>query len=174
MKPITLIEDQSKLDQIYAEIEQRVQAAQAEKPAWPCKKGCDLCCRRLAHPPEVTAVEWQRLHKAIQQFPFDTRTDVEQKIVALADHQQGFVTCPMLDEEAGACRVYDSRPAACRMYGFYVSRRNNQWCQQIEDLFQAGALDGVTFGNHSAMNRQLQQQFGDIKSIVDWFLEAES
>lgn len=176
MSTIPLIEDEAKLAKIYAEIEQRVSAAQAARPVWPCKMGCDACCRRLAHPPKVTAVEWHHLKKGIQALPKHVFDEVEQKILALADRDEEkrpFVTCPLLDEEIGACRVYAHRPAACRMYGFYVSRYNNQWCQQIEDLFQDGALDGVMLGNVSSMNRYIQNKFGEIRSIVFWWNEAD-
>ncbi len=166
---VIFIDDHRQLAQIYDEIEHRVSSAQAEKPIWPCRKGCDLCCRRLAHVPEVTAVEWQKMQLGIQQLPLDIQTEVAHKIKSLKGHQEGFVTCPLLDEEAGACRIYEHRPAACRMYGFYVSRRNNQWCQEIEDLFQAGELDGVTFGNYAAMKRTLGEQFGDVYPITIWF-----
>jgi hypothetical protein len=43
------------------------------------------------------------------------------------------------------------------------------WCQQIEELYEAGALEGVTLGNYSAMQRQLGQAFGDVQSIVIWY-----
>lgn len=169
--PIQLIEDQDALESIYAEIEHRTQAAQQARPIWPCQKGCDLCCRRLAHPPEITAVEWEQLREGMRQLPTSVQEEVYHKVLALREHTEGVVVCPLLDEEAGACRVYAHRPAACRMYGFYVARRHNQWCQQIEELYESGALDGVTFGNYTAVQRQLEQQFGERRSIVAWLLE---
>ncbi|MEM7332950.1 MAG: YkgJ family cysteine cluster protein [Chloroflexota bacterium] len=165
---ITFFEANEELSQIYDEIEHRVSEAQTNKPIWPCQKGCDACCRRLAHVPEVTAVEWQQMQVGIQNLSPAIQAQFLEKISALKNHQEGFVTCPLLDEEAGACLIYEHRPAACRMYGFYVSRYNNQWCQDIEDLFQAGELEGVTFGNFAAMTRHIQEQFGERQSIIAW------
>ena len=166
--------EKAQLAQIYNTIEIRVQAAQKSHPVWPCKMGCDACCRQLANPPEITAVEWQHLYAGIQTLPQTIQLEVQQKIEALAhrdEKEQPVVTCPLLDEAKGACRVYDYRPAACRMYGFYVSQHNNQWCQMIEELDQAGKLEGAVLGNYSAMRRQIQQNFGPIRSIVDWWQE---
>ena len=177
MSMIPLVDDEAKLSKIYAEIEQRVSEAQAARPVWPCQMGCDGCCRRLAHPPEITAVEWHHLNKGIQALPKHIFGEIEQKVLALAERDEEkrpFVTCPLLNEELGACRVYEHRPTACRMYGFYVSRYNNQWCQQIEDLFQQGKLDGVVFGNYASMNRVIQKTFGTIQPITLWWNEMRN
>jgi Fe-S-cluster containining protein len=160
------------LIKLYDEIELRTRSATRERPVWPCRRGCDACCRRLARPPEVTAVEWQFMFQGIQALPSATQVAIGHKITALANRDTddlNFVVCPFLDEEAGACLIYAYRPAACRMYGFYVSRQSNMWCQQIEELYEAGALEGVTLGNYSAMQRQLGQAFGDVQSIVIWY-----
>jgi Fe-S-cluster containining protein len=161
-----------KLIELYDEIELRARTAAAERPVWPCRRGCDACCRRLAQPPEVTAAEWQLMAQGLQALPADTQAAIGQKIVALANRKPDatdFVVCPFLDESEGACLIYAQRPAACRMYGFYVSRQSNMWCQQIEELYQGGALAGVTLGNYSAMQRQLSQAFGNVHSIVIWY-----
>ena len=163
------------LIKLYDEIELRAYSATMERPIWPCRRGCDACCRRLARPPEVTAVEWQLMAQGLQALPVDTQAAIGQKIAALANWKPDatdFVVCPFLDESEGACLIYAQRPAACRMYGFYVSRQSNMWCQQIEELYEAGALEGITLGNYSAMQRQLGQAFGDVESIVIWFQQA--
>lgn len=165
---LPLIDDQAELDKIYAEIASRTEAAHAEKPIWPCRKGCDLCCRRLANVPALTAAEWTRLAEGIAQLAEEVQHEIEAKILALGEGERPFIVCPLLDEASGACRVYHHRPAACRMYGFYVSRYNNQWCEQIDALFEAGQLDGVTLGNYAAMKRQLHRQFGETKTLVEW------
>lgn len=172
MPKISFVDEDPALAKLYVEIQSRTDQAQADQPNWPCHKGCDLCCRQLAQIPDITAVEWQRLWRGMQTLPNDIQQSVIKKIMALADHENGRIVCPLLDEQAGACRVYDSRPAACRMYGFYVSRHNNQWCDQIETLFQAGALEGVTLGNLPAMQRQFAQRFGASRSLVDWLQET--
>lgn len=172
MNDVQWIESEETLAQINAEIETRVQAAQAARPVWPCKKGCDLCCRRLAQPLELTAVEWHRLQTGLAQLSKDIQAEIEQKILALREWDEAerpFIVCPMLDEKAGACHVYAHRPAACRMYGFYVSRHNNQWCHMIDELFEARELEGVTLGNLTAIKRQIRQELGLNRSIVDWY-----
>ncbi len=174
MQNVSFIENDAQLTEVYKEIETRVAQAQRTHPVWPCKKGCDACCRRLAQPPEFTAVEWLRLYQGIQTLPNAIQDDIKEKVAALAhrdETEQSFVVCPLLDEEKGACHVYAHRPAACRMYGFYVSQHNNQWCQLIEDLFQAGDLEGAMLGNHTAMRRLIRQKFGDTRSIVQWWQE---
>lgn len=163
---------QPQLIELYDEIELRARIAVAEQPVWPCRRGCDACCRCLAQPPEVTAVEWQLMLQGLQALPADTQASIGHKITALARREPDntdCIVCPFLDKAAGACLIYAQRPAACRMYGFYVSRQSNMWCQQIEDLYQAGALDSVTLGNYSAMQRQLGQAFGAGQSIVIWY-----
>jgi Fe-S-cluster containining protein len=112
----------------------------------------------------------------LQALPDDIQAAISQKIIDLANREPDdtdFVICPFLNEREGACLIYAQRPAACRMYGFYVSRQSNMWCQQIEELYEAGVLEGVTLGNYSAMQRQLGQVFGNMQSIVIWYQQAE-
>lgn len=169
MNDLPLIENQQQLNQIYREIEERVTAARDSRPIWPCQAGCDACCRRLARPLVITAAEWHTLQAGLAQLPAAVQETIGRKIKALAAWEGGSVVCPLLNEEKGMCRVYDHRPAACRMYGYYVAKRNNQWCELIEALSEAGELDGVMLGNYAAVTRELRQQFGEQKSIVDWY-----
>jgi Fe-S-cluster containining protein len=166
------------LDVIYLGIAHRVGAAIEERPLWPCRRGCDACCRRLANPPEMTAAEWRLLYRGLLQLPAAAQEVVAAQIMALSERAAGpgqFVTCPFLDQEQGACRVYEFRPAACRMYGFYVSRDGNQWCNDIQALYEAGELEGVILGNHSAVNRELARCFGEVKPLDVWYqAERES
>jgi hypothetical protein len=55
------------------------------------------------------------------------------------------------------------------MYGFYVSRTEHWWCADIQALDEAGMSDGIILGNHRAVERLLQQQCGEAKSLVEWF-----
>lgn len=162
---------ENNLEIIYLEIADRTGAIKAARPRWPCRRGCDLCCRRLPCPPEVTAVEWDRLYAGFRQLPASTQTAVAQKIRALPDKTVPgqYLTCPFLDEAAAACLVYKHRPVACRSYGFYVSRRSNQWCGQIEEMVNEGLAAGITLGNHQALTRRMTKQFGPVKSITTWF-----
>ena len=154
---------------IYTDIDQRVRAITAARPNWPCRQGCDACCRQLARPPEMTAMEWHVLQQGFLQLSPRTQHEVAARIQALAHWQSGPVVCPCLDLVHGACLVYTHRPAACRMYGFYVSRTDHWWCADIQALDEAGISDGIILGNHSAVERLLHQQCGEVKSLVEWF-----
>jgi uncharacterized protein len=56
------------LQVIYTDIAHRVGAITAVRPIWPCHKGCDGCCRRLAQPPAMTAAEWQVVYQGFLQL----------------------------------------------------------------------------------------------------------
>jgi len=160
------------LQKLYEKIEIRTSSAQEVKPDWPCRKGCSLCCQKLAYPLIITETEWSYLSKGMAQLPPEVQQEVHQKIESLGTWdktQQKHVVCPLLDQETGACRTYEYRPAACRMYGFYVSRHNNQWCEEIEVLYTSHQLDGVILGNFTATKEQLKRNFGEEKSIVEWY-----
>ena len=157
------------LDVIYTDIAQRVRAMTDARPLWPCRKGCDGCCRRLAQPPEMTAAEWDVVRQGFLHLSPATQHEVAQRIRALADWTDGSVTCPFLDDTHGTCLIYAYRPAACRMYGFYVSRMDHWWCADIQALYEAGVCDGVVLGNYGAIERALHQQCGEVKALVEWF-----
>jgi hypothetical protein len=154
---------------IYADIDQRLQAITAARPNWPCRQGCDHCCRNLAQPPEMTAAEWHAVQQGFVQLSPQTQHEVARRIQALAPWQGAPVTYPFLDETHGACLIYAYRPAACRMYGFYVSRTAHWWCDDIQALYEAGGCDGLILGNHGAIARALQDQCGEVKSLLEWF-----
>jgi Fe-S-cluster containining protein len=88
-------------------------------------KGCDGCYHQLARPPEMTAAEWQVVYQGFLQLSPTTQHEVASCIWALADWQDGPVTCPFLDATHGTNLIYDHRPATCHMYGFYVSRMDH-------------------------------------------------
>ncbi len=161
------------LDEIYAEIEARSAACMAARPSWPCRRGCDHCCRTLANVPDVSETEWRRMWREIEAMDSAEFETVRRRMQTLQTHEpdSGHVICPLLDRNAGACRIYAGRPAACRMYGFYVTRTGNLWCDDIQALDDAGELDGVVVGNGSAVGRQLRHQFGAPRPITDWFAE---
>ncbi len=56
------------LADIYKTIDQRVAAITAAQPLWPCQKGCNGCCRRLAQAPEMTAAEWRVVYAGFLQL----------------------------------------------------------------------------------------------------------
>jgi Fe-S-cluster containining protein len=154
---------------IYTDIDQRGRAITTARPNWPCRKGCDHCCRNLAQPPEMTAAEWHVVQQGFTQLSPDAQHEVARRIQALAHWQGAPVTCPFLDATHSACLIYTHRPAACRMYGFYVSRTAHWWCDDIQALYEAGDCDGLILGNHGAIERALHDQCGEVKSLLEWF-----
>ncbi|WP_179228557.1 YkgJ family cysteine cluster protein [Leptolyngbya ohadii] len=143
-------------------IESRVQAIRAERDGWLCKRGCDYCCRHLDHPPDLTAIEWERVDAAVAQLPVSEQAIVEQKINALlqqiAEGNLGLsVVCPYLNEQEGACRIYDARPIACRTYGFFAARHEEQYCQQIRDEIAHRGEGTIVWGNAEAIRKKLEQ-----------------
>jgi Fe-S-cluster containining protein len=135
-------------------------------PDWPCRKGCDHCCRHLAAEPELTAAEWLLLRQGIDALPPEVRARVEAGIRALRGAARPIV-CPMLDETSGACLVYDQRPIACRTYGFYVERGEGLYCGAIEAEVADGRMADVVWGNQCAVEVRLQE-LGGRKGISEW------
>ena len=163
----------SDLHEVFLQIETRVQAVVDSRPEWPCHKGCDGCCRRLAHLPELTEAEWRDVQQGVEQLDAATQQRVRSRLCELsAEPVTGPVICPLLETEAGICLIYAHRPATCRMYGFYVSATGNLWCDDIQQRSVAGMTDGVVLGNQDAVEREMTQQFGATRSLVDWFRDA--
>ena len=119
----------------------------SEKPEWPCRRGCDHCCRSLSTPMRVSRAEYERIVAAIGVVP------------EVSDPR----VCPLLDA-SGACRIYDARPIACRTYGFYAARDGGRGCSIVEE---SGVTDGVMLGNHDVIERALDE-LGDHKSLAEW------
>jgi uncharacterized protein len=155
---------QQLLNNLDERIESRVQAIRAERDWWLCQQGCDHCCRHLAHPPELSAVEWKRLDEAVVHLPTPERMVVEQKIDTLlqqiSEGTLSQVVCPYLNEQEGICRIYDSRPIACRTYGFFVARDHDQYCHKIETEINNRADQAIVWGNAETIRNDLEQISG--------------
>lgn len=80
------------------------------------------------------------------------------------------VTCPLLDIERDACRVYAQRPVACRTYGFYVQRDKGLYCRDILQQVERGAHENLVWGNQDGIDRQLAS-LGETRALTDWFQE---
>ena len=154
------------LSTLHADIDARVAAIRAAHAEWPCAKGCDACCRRLAAVPQLTAGEWELLRDALAAFPEEKLAQIEHRLSALETRAP--VTCPLLDEASGACPVYAQRPVACRTYGYYTQRDGGLYCGDIEARVSAGQLDDVIWGNHDAIDRRLTR-LGEPRALTDWF-----
>lgn len=156
------------LIQLHAEIDARVDSIRAENPDWLCRQGCDGCCHRLAEIPQLTAAEWALLQQGLATLPQALLQDIGRNIAALKTQQSRPVVCPLLDQTAGACRVYPYRPIACRTYGFYVQRDKGLYCKDIESQVDSGALSDVVWGNQDAIDQRLKST-GETRKLTSWF-----
>lgn len=156
------------LAQLHTDIDSRVSAIRDDNPDWLCRMGCDGCCRRLAEIPRLTAEEWDLLQEGLAALPPEVRREIGQEIAALAAQPSRPIICPLLDREAGACRVYAHRPVACRTYGFYVQRDQGLYCKDIEAHVAGGVLAEVVWGNHDAIDHRLCG-LGEARELTEWF-----
>lgn len=146
---------------------EEIAAAHAD---WPCRKGCDDCCRRLASEPRVSEVEWRAIVAALELLPGDVadaaRTRIRESAAATRP-----VVCPLLDTGAGACLVYEARPVACRAYGFYAERQYVLGCGRIEAI--AKEARDVVWGNHVALEDEMRG-LGPASELAEWLAAAEN
>ena len=155
------------LQSLHIDIDARVSAITATKADWPCRRGCDGCCHRLAQIPELTEAEWRLLQTGLKALAPDVRQKVYQKAATLSTQTPRKITCPMLDTTTGSCLVYAFRPVACRTYGFYVERDKGLYCSTIEALVNEGEFFHIVWGNHDTINRRIAK-LGAPRLLVDW------
>ena len=156
------------LAQLHADIETRVQTIRKQHSDWLCGLGCDGCCHRLAEIPLLTAAEWDWLKVGLVALPPEQLQEIGRGIVALTEQTARPIVCPMLDQTAGACRVYVHRPVACRTYGFYVQRDKGLYCKDIETRVADGNWAEVVWGNQDAVDKQLGS-LSDSRELTEWF-----
>jgi len=156
-------------EEIAARCEQTAQA----HPFWPCRAGCDHCCRSLADIPRMTEPEWRRLSDALTRLPPHERTDAMQRIEPLRDATQRPFMCPFLDGERGTCRVYEARPLACRTYGFYAEGQHGKHCSRVSDALAEHDSSEVVWGNESALFARAEMEFGPTRTLLEWFDDRE-
>jgi Fe-S-cluster containining protein len=157
------------LFQLHADIAAREQATLDGQSNWPCRKGCDTCCRRLAEVPRLTQAEWAYLREGLASLPERLLAEIRLAVAAMPNLPRP-LTCPMLDQQTGACRVYRHRPVACRSYGFYVQRDLGLYCQDIESRVAAGEYTDVVWGNHDVLDRRLAD-LGGTRELQEWIEE---
>jgi Fe-S-cluster containining protein len=153
------------LQNLDEQIECSVQAIRAERDWWLCRRGCDHCCRHLAHPPEMSLAEWERVDRAVGHLPNSIQAEISQRIDALLQQivQQSLPTavpCPYLDEREGVCQIYDFRPIACRTYGFFIARDHDQYCEFIETEVNRRGDDAIAWGNAESIRHDLKRISG--------------
>ena len=156
---------------LHALIDARVVSIRDQHTDWPCGKGCDNCCRHLAEVPRLSGAEWALLEEGLAALSAVQLRAVGTKISALSTGTRGPHTCPMLDQNSGACLIYAHRPIACRSYGFYVQRDLGLYCGEIKAQVADGGLADVVWGNHDAVDRDLAR-LGEVRPLTSWFEDS--
>lgn len=136
---------------------------------WPCRKGCDACCRRLAAPPRLSAAEWDLLHAGIQALPEALRGEVAARVRSMPAH--GPIVCPFLHRDSAACLVYEHRPVACRTYGFYRERDRGLYCEELHARVEHGEFADAVWGNAASIEHGLLA-CGGMRDLHAWFFGA--
>jgi Fe-S-cluster containining protein len=157
-----------RLYQIQEEIHRRTEEISTAHDVWPCRKGCDDCCRSLASVPRVTRAEWLRLASAIEGMEPEERRRVRDRIRQSAGDVRP-VVCPLLDIDSGACLMYEARPLACRAYGFFAEREFVLGCKRIESLSRESP--DVIWGNHAALEERIER-LGPAAELYVWLDSA--
>ena len=159
---------------IYEGVQRRTDATLRAHPWWPCRRGCDLCCRRLADVPRVTSEEWALLREGIEGLPQPLRAEVDGRLALLAARPPDageHVVCPLLDESDGACRLYAYRPATCRTYGFYVEREHTLGCATVLEASAAsGESEAIVWGNEEGVRHALATLSGEALPLTEWLV----
>lgn len=148
-----------------AEVGRRVEQMQRSHGPWPCAAGCDRCCRRLGKLLQITQPEFERLWSAI--VALDDHAEVTQRVLGARPNAAGHWTCPLLDEDAGKCRVYEARPTPCRSYGFYSGRDGDYWCETVTEHL-GSRRDDLIAGNQVALDRRRDRELGPSRDLAAW------
>ncbi len=160
----------TRLHQIQGAVRLRTEEITAANRNWPCRKGCDDCCQRLASTPRVSREEWRLIAGALSALPADTAALVRGRIRASAAAPRP-VVCPLLDTGSGSCLVYPARPVACRAYGFYAERQYVLGCSRIESM--GLQLPDVVWGNHTVLE-ELLASLGTAAGLAEWLATEDS
>ena len=147
-------------------VRQRTEAISSTQTDWPCRKGCDDCCRHLAFTPRVSRQEWEAIAAALDRLPSDIGDATRDRIRHSASAERP-VICPLLDTASGTCLVYEARPVACRAYGFYAERQFVLGCSRIEAAGEAAP--DVVWGSHIALEEELRV-LGPTAALDEWLI----
>ncbi len=155
-----------KLTTLDEAIEARCRATRAAHPDWPCRAGCDRCCRSLPTLPLVTEPEWARVWDALLALPAEARATVLARVRDTAPSPP--VVCPLLDRTTGQCVVYGARPVDCRTYGFFTDRDAGLHCDQVTRLAEEpGRGESIVWGNGEAI-RAAMRELGEVRPLDAW------
>jgi uncharacterized protein len=160
------------LQVLYADIEARTNSIYSSQTDWPCRKGCDHCCRHLADVPHATKEEWQQAQIALKLLAPEKQKDIAARIAQLTETSSKPVVCPFLDQENGSCSIYEARPTACRTYGFYVERDQGLYCHKIQSRVEEGFYQQVIWGNAESVDARLQQ-IGPQIDLIHFFAQED-
>jgi Fe-S-cluster containining protein len=160
----------ARLYQIQEAVRLRVEEIRSGQPDWPCRNGCDDCCRSLAAVPRITQEEWRLIARALEGLPAQAAEMVRRRIQDSA-HASRPVVCPLLDTSSGSCLVYEARPVACRAYGFYVERFGVLGCSRIEAIDRRSPE--VVWGNHAALEERLRS-LGPAAELSEWLASKDT
>lgn len=150
-------------------IDERARKTHAAHADFPCRAGCDTCCRSLPHLPTITRAEWDRLREALTQLDARTQEEIRQRLREEDARETGKTICPILDLESGRCRTYHARPIACRTYGYYVERDGGLHCDMVTRFAEEHP---VVWGNGEAIAQDMRG-FGETATLGDWALRRD-
>jgi Fe-S-cluster containining protein len=154
----------SALLQIQHEVRLRVDEIATSHGNWPCRKGCDECCRRLASAPLVSLDEWKAIAGALDALPSDVADAARERIRDSVSATRPAI-CPLLDTGSGTCLVYEARPVACRAYGFYVDRQDVLGCSRIEAVGEQSPE--IVWGNQASLEKRVDA-LGPAAYLAEW------
>jgi Fe-S-cluster containining protein len=166
MEPLSP-EQRQALEALYQRVEDRAADISGAHAWWPCRRGCDHCCRHLSAPLPLTGLEWRYLWEGFLRLPAEVQADVRARVAELGASRP--YTCPFLDREAGACRVYAHRPLACRSYGFAAARNGGRWCHFISDLLARHGDGDIVWANQDALEETVASLGGPTSTLFEWF-----
>jgi Fe-S-cluster containining protein len=169
MEPISEAQREA-LEALYRRLESRAADISGSHAWWPCRRGCDHCCRHLAAPLPLTELEWRYLWEGFQRLPAEARAEVRERVAELERTGASRpYTCPFLDRESGACRVYSHRPLSCRSYGFAAARDGGRWCHFITGLLEQHGEGDIVWANQDALEETLAALGGSTSTLFEWF-----
>lgn len=158
------------LEALYAQVEARAAALSSARATWPCRRGCDHCCRHLAAPLPVSGPEWAYLWEGFQQLCAQQQAQVRERVARMAETGATRpYTCPLLDPASGACSVYAHRPLSCRSYGFSLSRGEGNWCHLIAGMLAREGEEGLLWANQDALEDAVRRLGGRTFDFFEWF-----